>query len=221
MNGPLPLPPAEYMVLVSGGGPDLENNFLAVGRQLVQMLDKQEMLGPGVRLLDVGCGCGRLARQLAERTDLVYCGFDRHAGMIAWCAEHLTPAAPHLHFHHVAVRSAYDAWDREQGTQPVETVRFDFPEAPFSAALLSSVFTHMPLDETGHYLRELHRVLLPAGRVLLSVMFTEGEPQVLQQLNFLYRPDDFAALAAQCGFAATPLNPRAYGLAHNWFLLQK
>ena len=81
--------------------------------------------------------------------------------------------------------------------------------------------THMPLDETGHYLRELHRVLLPAGRVLLSVMFTEGEPQVLQQLNFLYRPDDFAALAAQCGFAATPLNPRAYGLAHNWFLLQK
>jgi SAM-dependent methyltransferase len=51
-------------------------------------------------VLDFGCGCGRMARQLILRTPrpLRYLGLDLHAGMIQWCRTHLTPLAPEFEF---------------------------------------------------------------------------------------------------------------------------
>src|SRR5262245_29600497 len=101
----LPLPPFEFQTLVCGPGG--EAHFEAVGRWLQDSLRVHGMLEEGIALLDVGCGCGRLARCLVDDPIGRYEGFDRHAGMIAWCNEMLAPRDSRLRFHYVSVRSVY------------------------------------------------------------------------------------------------------------------
>src|SRR5439155_7699 len=51
-------------------------------------------------VLDFGCGCGRIARQLIQQDPRprAYLGIDVHRGMIQWCRENLAPRAPGFRF---------------------------------------------------------------------------------------------------------------------------
>ena len=53
-------------------------------------------------VLDFGCGCGRLARQMLQQLPRPrrYTGSDLHAGMIRWCNTNLAPLAPGFTFLH-------------------------------------------------------------------------------------------------------------------------
>jgi SAM-dependent methyltransferase len=46
-------------------------------------------------VLDFGCGCGRVARQLIQQDPAPtrYLGIDLHRGMVAWCQRELAPRA--------------------------------------------------------------------------------------------------------------------------------
>ncbi len=81
----IPLPPKEYMDLVCGPHADVETLFVAVGKALVRRLEGHGLLSQRCRLLDAGCGCGRVARNLIHQPLRSYVGFDRHRGMIDWC----------------------------------------------------------------------------------------------------------------------------------------
>ena len=58
----VPMPPLEFQTLVSG--PGSEPKFEEVGSWLCDALHQQGLLAPGTSFLDIGCGCGRLARRL-------------------------------------------------------------------------------------------------------------------------------------------------------------
>src|SRR6185369_13015906 len=53
-------------------------------------------------VLDFGCGCGRIARQMIQQTrpPRRYVGVDIHGGMIKWCRKTLAPLAKGFEFHH-------------------------------------------------------------------------------------------------------------------------
>jgi SAM-dependent methyltransferase len=92
----LPLPPPEMRALV---GPTDITAFENPTDDLVfPYLDATLYRA----VLDFGCGCGRVARQLIQQREQSerYLGIDLHAGMIRWCKEHLTPRAPHFTFMH-------------------------------------------------------------------------------------------------------------------------
>jgi len=57
-------------------------------------------LPPNARILDVGCGCGRLARGLAAylHSEGVAMGFDVAPVLIEWSKQQLEPLLPNLHF---------------------------------------------------------------------------------------------------------------------------
>ena len=74
MSVMLPMPPLEFQALVCGAG--AEHLFEGVGGTLRDMLRQQDMLTPNASLLDIGCGCGRLARYLTESPIGAYIGFD-------------------------------------------------------------------------------------------------------------------------------------------------
>ncbi len=104
--------------------------------------------GLGGRLLDYGCGSGRLLRLAAPfaRTCELH-GVDVDADAIAWCQSHLDFA----HFRTILPRPPTD-----------------FPTAHFDAVYSFSVFTHLPEPLHRAWLEELHRITRPGGVLVLT-----------------------------------------------------
>jgi ubiquinone/menaquinone biosynthesis C-methylase UbiE len=214
----IPLPPFEYQTLVCGPGD--EHRFEWAGHFLQDLLSRAGMLEAGRAFLDVGCGCGRIARILMDEPIGAYDGFDRHQGMIAWCNEVLAPRDARFHFRHVSVRSAYSAWDQQGGDVDADAFVFPYEDDSFDSILVASVFTHMPTPEVVQYLRELRRVLRPQGKILLSVFYVDG-PQILKdEINYFYNPKEFLELLSVQGLHTTPVTRQLlYGYQHNWYVI--
>lgn len=98
----LPLPPDEYMRLVCGPyeGQQLHDLFEWVGDQMVKSLAQLGVIGMGYQFLDIGCGCGRVARHLLNQSLKAYVGFDRHREMIEWCHKEIASRSDNFRFLH-------------------------------------------------------------------------------------------------------------------------
>ncbi|MFM8415036.1 MAG: glycosyltransferase [Planctomycetota bacterium] len=166
-HGVVPLPPEGLMW--SAGAPDVEN-FLVVGDAWAQVVRRH--LPPRGSVLDVGCGCGRLARVLAADPTLGgYVGFDCIAASITWCQTHVLPAfaGRRCEFHRVDARSAeYNP----AGTVRSQDVRFPCGPASMDVVVAASLFTHLLEVDAARYLREIARVLKPRGVALLTIRAT-------------------------------------------------
>jgi ubiquinone/menaquinone biosynthesis C-methylase UbiE len=147
-------------------------DFSESGRAYLPLFVELAGLTPAGRVLDVGCGIGHIAVALAEFMDTrgSYEGFDIVEQGISWCQKAITPRYPNFQFRHV------DVFNREYNpkgsTQPSD---FSFPygESEFDLVLLTSVFTHMRLDDIDRYLAEIHRVLKTNGRCLATFFLLE------------------------------------------------
>ena len=167
------LPPTEYMKLVCGDLPDLEEVFEAMGRQIAGRLEQLVMLEPGARLLDIGCGCGRVALHLLDSPIAAYSGFDRHAGMIEWAQSNISAQDDRFQFKFVDVRSGYEELDSNVGTVSAAEFAFPYDEGAFTGALAASLFTHIDFPAASRYLQETARVLAPGGRLRASFFLDE------------------------------------------------
>ena len=194
----IPLPPKEYIDLVCGARADVETHFVAMAQTLVALLHSYGLLIESCRLLDVGCGCGRVARNLINEPLCSYTGFDRHRGMIDWCKREIEPRAPHFSFFYFDLRSCYQSIDKQSGTIAAGSFQFPFDDNCFDVAFLSSVFTHMPLDEVRHYLHELSRVLANGGKVLFSVFFTK-QARFVDSINYHHNPEEVRDAVVSAG----------------------
>jgi SAM-dependent methyltransferase len=118
-------------------------------------------------VLDLGCGCGRIARQLIQqrRRPRAYLGLDIHAGMVEWCRTNLAPHAPGFRFEH---HDVHNPGFNPRG--PRALVPLPAEDGTFTLAVAWSVFTHLLQDQAVHYLAEIARVLRPDG-CLLSTWF--------------------------------------------------
>lgn len=225
MNHAIPMPPLEYQSLVCG--PNSIHLFEEVGRGLVNWLADLQMLPEGVEFLDVGCGCGRVARSLIDRSIKSYIGFDRHKGMIEWCRQQITSRDPRFQFQWFALRSVYSSvWDTEQGTIDVESFRFPWADESFDSVFLASVFTHMPPGEVKAYLGQIARVLRPKGKALASIFFAPGELETRDDgINVFHNAERFSTDLASFPFDAlliTPKTPaRSFSYEQNWYLLNR
>ncbi|HEV7669940.1 MAG TPA: class I SAM-dependent methyltransferase [Thermoanaerobaculia bacterium] len=171
----IPLPPLSYRELV---GPT-EDRFFdnPTGGVVFPALPP----APYDFVLDFGCGCGRIARQLIQQEPRPkrYVGIDLHAGMIQWCRENLAPIAPGFEFQH------HDVYN--PGFNPQSTARhlpFPVPDRCVSLALAWSVFTHINEAQTLFYLGEMARVLRPDGIVLSTwFLFDKSDFPMMQEFQ--------------------------------------
>lgn len=135
-------------------------------------------LQPQHSVLEVGCGCGRMAYPLAYylRPPGRYEGFDIVAHLVAAASSALTPTFPHVRF------QAVDLWNsvyNPNGRLRASEFAFPYPEASFDLVFLTSVFTHMFPPDVRRYLAEIRRVLRPGGRVLLTAFLLTPESEGL------------------------------------------
>jgi SAM-dependent methyltransferase len=160
-------------------GPEFKNDgyFLASARAEAERLASRCRLRPGGRVLDVGCGPGRLAIGLIDRGMEVaeFRGIDAHRPSIRWCARHLARRHPAYRFEHVDVRNPrYNPG----GSASDGAVRLPLPDARFDVVYLYSVFSHMLPDGVRGYLAEIRRVLAPGGVLFFTGFVEDGVPEV-------------------------------------------
>lgn len=135
-------------------------------------------LTPDTRLVEIGCGLGRLAYHLADFLDGgTYAGFDIAPDAITWLQEHYTTAVPALRFDLVDVHNPFFRPDVPEDAPPV---RFPYDDAAFDMGCSFAVFMHMVLPDIRHYLHELARVLRPGATAVLTFMAI-GSPDDLTQ----------------------------------------
>jgi SAM-dependent methyltransferase len=161
------VPPRRLQVTAGDG------DFVAVGDEFLSHLVALCGLRPDDRVLDVGCGVGRLARALAGylSIDGAYAGLDVQADAIAWCTRRYR-GLPHFGFVHADVR---DARYNPGGAADAVAYRFPFEDGSFDVAVLMSVLTHLTADPALHYLGQTRRVLARGGRVLATVLVLDPE----------------------------------------------
>lgn len=151
--------------------------FLASARSEADRLVESCGLSRSSRVLDVGCGPGRLAIGILDRVGGVaeYLGLDVHRPSIRWCTRHIAARHPGFRFQHVDARNARYNPD---GAASASSSRLPLPDAHFDIAYLYSVFSHMLQPEVRAYLGELHRVMVPGGMLFCTGFVEEGVPEV-------------------------------------------
>lgn len=146
--------------------------FTAIGEEYRQHFLAIGGLQPDERVLDIGCGVGRMALPLTGYLRGSYEGFDIVPEGIHWCRRNVTPDHPAFRFHHVDL---YNGTYNPAGRLRAETFRFPFAEEQFNFAFATSVFSHLQPPALENYLRETARVLDPGGRFLFTGFLLDGQ----------------------------------------------
>jgi SAM-dependent methyltransferase len=144
-----------------------ESDFAATGDEFLGHFTALGGLAPTDRVLDIGCGIGRMARPLAGFLDGAtgsYDGFDVNAEGIAWCREHY---ADHPRFTFV-VADLFNSRYNPAGTQSAQEFTFPYADTSCDFALATSVFTHLLEGEADRYLAEAARTLAPGGTLFAT-----------------------------------------------------
>lgn len=180
MSGPevgaLPLPPAAMRFMGES-----DERFLATGTESVADLRDVVALGDAERVLDVGCGYGRLAHALLRDDGFAgtYLGLDILPGPIAWCQEELAArSGGRFSFRQIDV--ANERYRPEGGTPP-ERAELGVEPGGFDVVALISVFTHLDPPAVERYLHETAAALAPGGRAFFSAFLLNRSWRELEE----------------------------------------
>jgi SAM-dependent methyltransferase len=132
------------------------------------------------RVLDVGCGLGRLARPIVDYLERgEYDGIDIVRSSIDWCTENYSPY-PNFRFHHADIYSTYY---NPQSKTAARDYTFPFSNRRFDFQWSTSLFTHMLPSEIDRYLSEIGRTLKKGGRCWNTFLLLDKEASELQQIS--------------------------------------
>jgi SAM-dependent methyltransferase len=168
-----------------------DEEFYASGEQTVREEIETDMTNicqgkepSAMRVLEIGCGAGRVTRALAKRFGEVY-AVDVSGEMVAQAQQGLRDY-PNAHVY------------QNNGTDL--TV---LPEGPYDFAFSSIVFQHIPSREViENYVREVHRLLRPGALFKFQV---QGDTSIQTNpddtwLGVPFSDEEAVAMAERCGF---------------------
>ena len=160
------VPPRRLVSQVPGEFGPVGREFLGYFRDLGHLL-------PNQRVLDIGCGPGRMAIPLTTylSNQGSYEGVDTWSEAVEWCQENITPRFGNFGFRSIEnlgpVSGSTDA--------SIASVTFPFEDGSFEFAILVAI---SQLDERTFrsYMSEAGRLLGPGGTYLGTCFLRDGSP---------------------------------------------
>lgn len=155
-----------------------------------------------MRVLEIGCGAGRVTRALARVFGEVH-GVDVSGEMVRQARQSLA-AYPNAHIYRnngtdLTVLEGFPGRLRQWGVPP----RLLPTPAPFDFAFSTIVFQHIPSREIiENYVREVHRLLRPGALFKFQVQGDVGIERTEEDtwLGVPFSDQDAVEMAGKCGF---------------------
>ncbi|MBI5105047.1 MAG: class I SAM-dependent methyltransferase [Solirubrobacterales bacterium] len=149
------------------------SDFVDTGDEFLTHFVELGGLQPAERVLDVGCGIGRMARPLAGYLSAAgsYDGFDVNRRGIGWCRRRYR-RHPNFRFQ---VADLFNSRYNPGGAHRAAEYRFPYDDGSFDFVLCTSVLTHLLEGDAEHYLAEMARVLAPGGRLFATFLLLDDE----------------------------------------------
>jgi SAM-dependent methyltransferase len=154
-----------------------DGDFIETGDEFLRYFIQLGELQPEHRVLEIGCGIGRMARPLTKYLAKgSYEGIDIVPRGIRWCDDHFTGRYPNFRFQLADVENReYNPGGRFRATD----YQFPFKDNEFDFIYLTSVFTHMQKNDMAHYLREISRTLRVNNKCLITFFLLNDESRKL------------------------------------------
>jgi SAM-dependent methyltransferase len=191
-----------------------DGDYKTVGAEFRKFFTQYGGLKPEHRVLDVGCGIGRMAVPLTEYLagPGEYRGFDIVKRGVEWCQRNVTPRYPNFQFLHSDVKNKFY---NPGGVYEACSYKFPYENGSFDFIFLTSVFTHMFPADLENYAREIARVLKKGGRCFVTMFLLNQESERLIQKgsstqNFVYKLEGCVT--------ADPENPEASLAFEEWYV---
>lgn len=168
--------PPKSTNFTGSAGPD----FASRGDALVEALGDLAGMTPSSRVLDVGCGVGKLAVAMTHYLDKGGCyeGLDIVPDAIEWCQRQIVGPHGNVHF---TLADVYNKEYNPKGRVRPTDYRFPYDDETFDVVALYSVFTHMLPDDVDRYIGEIARVLKKNGHIFATYFIIN--PESLQQMR--------------------------------------
>jgi SAM-dependent methyltransferase len=157
--------------VVGGGDPEV------IAREVVTAIKKYAELNAGDSILDVGCGCGRIATGLTQYVEgeSQYIGIDIVPGLIDFARNFITPRYPSFKFALLnESNKTYDAWRRPDGEMGIATLAEAVSVNSIDLAIAVSLFTHLDYPAALEMLTSIHHLLKNDGRVFMTVFILDA-----------------------------------------------
>ena len=170
------LPPPELRKIV---GSESSEAYLKAGESFFKILRRHARLRRSDRVLDVGCGCGRMALPMTRfLEDGSYDGFDVVPELIEWAQSHITPKHANFRF---ALIDVANAFYYGQGGTAAKHYRFPYEDDTFDFTMLASVYTHMLKDDFVRYAGEVARTLKPGGAAVMTFFLLNEDSRRMKE----------------------------------------
>jgi ubiquinone/menaquinone biosynthesis C-methylase UbiE len=176
-----------------------DRDFKKSGDRDFRYLTEFGGLKPTDRILDVGCGVGRIAIPLITylKEGGSYEGFDIDVGEITWATRTIASKYRNFRFQ---LANVYNSSYNPKGQYNASEYRFPYENESFDFVFLSSVFTHMLPKDMENYFSEISRVLKKGGKCLITFFLLNEESTRLIQtkrtrMNFRYKFEECRILS--------------------------
>ena len=157
--------------VVGGGDPEL------VAQEVIRVIEKYTNLASSESILDVGCGCGRIAAALTQYVDQKshYIGIDIVPGLIDFARNFITPRYPSFQFVLLnQSNSSYDSWRQKEAETGIARLTEAASAQSIDLAISVSLFTHLDFAPALAMLTSIRDALKNDGRLFMTIFVLDA-----------------------------------------------